>query len=458
MRISGKKMKAATLIVVPVLLFLLPAAQGGCAETAEPRLTLAEAVRTALENNHELKAQKNAQAAKKEEIGIARSFLLPKVALEERYLRTVNPGYAFMTKLNQKRIASADFEPDALNHPAAIDDFQTTVSVEQPLFVRKASLGLEMSKTETAAAEQDLRRRQEETVFRVVRSYLTVGTAAGFVTAAERALADAQEHQRLAEVRYSSGLGLYSDSLRAATAVAEARQKLVSAVKNLQVAKRALGMMIGSAGPVDISPAPPELPSPSRGVEYFREQALARTDLKSLELRKENAHKNIALAGADYFPSLGVGGSYLLNDHSSPLGAEGDSWQVTAFLKWDLFDGTKRKHEKTKAVYEAKSAEENLEGMKKAVAFQVEEAWLSIEEAKKNLELAKESLKSAEEGNRPVKVRYEGSLSPLVDLLDSQVSLDRARANLVARENEYTLASANLSYASGTILKDLQLD
>jgi outer membrane protein len=55
-------------------------------------------------------------------------------------------------------------------------------------------------------------------------------------------------------------------------------------------------------------------------------------------------------------------------------------------------------------------------------------------------------------------VRFEGSLSPLVDLLDSQVSLDRARANLVARENGYRLAVSSLSYASGTILKDLQIE
>jgi outer membrane protein TolC len=94
--------------------------------------------------------------------------------------------------------------------------------------------------------------------------------------------------------------------------------------------------------------------------------------------------------------------------------------------------------------------------MKKMVSFQVEEAWLTLEEAKKNVELAQEALKTAEEGRRLVRVRYEGALSPIVDMLDAQVSFDHARAGLVARENEYKLAIANLSFAGGTMLGDLQ--
>ena len=129
-----------------------------------------------------------------------------------------------------------------------------------------------------------------------------------------------------------------------------------------------------------------------------------------------------------------------------------------AFLKWDLFDGAKRKHEKTKANHQVSEADEYLKGMKKMVSFQVDEARLTLEEAKSNVALAREALKSAEEGRRLVKVRYEGSLSPIVDMLDVQVSYDHTAANLVARENEYKLAIANLCFASGTIIQDLQLE
>lgn len=449
---TGKRYGIAFIFLLMSLLLVI--VETGMA--AEARLTLSEAVKAALENNHELKALRNSHSAKQEDIGIARSVLLPKISLEERYLRTVNPTYAFMTRLNQQRIEPTDFAPDSLNHPGAVDDFQTSVSFEQPLFVRKAAIGLEMSRKEAEASEETLQRKKEEIAFKVVQYYLMVSTAGGYVMVAEKALEDAREHQRLSDVRYKAGLGLYSDVLRASTAVADAGQKLVTAGKNFNVAKRALGLMIGSAEAVDVMPETPALPL--RDIDDLRTQSLARRDVKALELRKENAKSNIKLAEAGYFPLLGVGGVYQWNDHNNPLGREGDSWQLMAFLKWELFDGAKRRHEKTKAGHQASEAEEYLKGMKKLVAFQVDEAWLTLEEAKMNVALAQEALKTAEEGRRLVKVRYEGSLSPIVDMLDAQVALDHTAAGLVARENEYKLAIANLCFASGTIIKDLNLE
>jgi outer membrane protein TolC len=455
-RSDPKGISRPAAVVVVFLLFVggLMMAEVGMA--AGERMTLNEAVKSALKNNHELQAQRNAHAAKGAEVGIARSFLLPKITVEERYLRTASPAYAFMTKLNQERIEFADFAPDTLNHPSAINDFQTAIALEQPLFVKKAGIGLDMSKIEVAASEESLRRKKEEVAFKTVQYYLMVGTAGGYTQVARKSLEDVQEHQRLAGIRYEAGLGLYSDTLRAATAVAEARQRLVSAEKNLGVAKRALGLMIGSAEAVEVTAETPDLPV--REIDSLRAKSLARRDLKSLELRTENARNNIKLAEAGHYPLLGVGGNYQWNDHSNPVGGEGRNWQVMAFLRWELFDGTKTRYEKIKAGSLAAEAEEVLKGMQKMVSFQVEEARLTLEEAGKNRELAREELRTAEEGRRLVRVRYEGSLSPLVDLLDAQVSFDRARANRVAKENEHQLAIAALGFASGTILDDLQVE
>jgi len=452
---SKGRNRPVTVLVIFLLVFLA-AMTAKTGSAAGERLTLDEAVRMALKNNHELQAQRNAHAAKGAEVGISRSSLLPRISLEERYLRTASPAYALMTKLTQERIEPADFAPDTLNHPAAVNDFMTAVTFEQPLFVKKARIGIEMSKMEVSASEEALQRKKEEVAFKVVQYYLMVGTAGGHVGVAEKSLEDAQEHQRLAEVRYAAGLGLYSDTLRAATAVAEARQRLVSAGKNQSVAKRALGLMIGSAEAVEVAAETPALPV--REIESLRTQSQARRDVRSLEMKTQNARNQIKLAEAGYYPLLGVGGNYQWNDHNHPLGGEGDNWQVMAFLRWELFDGAKTKYEKIKAGYQASEAEEYLKGMKKMASFQVDEAWLTLEEAKKNQELAQEELKTAEEGRRLVKVRYEGALSPMVDLLDAQVSFDHARANRVAKENEYKLAIFNLGYASGTILQELQVE
>jgi outer membrane protein TolC len=57
-----------------------------------------------------------------------------------------------------------------------------------------------------------------------------------------------------------------------------------------------------------------------------------------------------------------------------------------------------------------------------------------------------------------LKVRYENGFSSLADLLNAQSSLEQARAGLVERANAYKVALATLSFESGTILKDLNID
>jgi hypothetical protein len=69
------------------------------APVPERQVTIVEAVQKALSDNHEIKAMKSSSYAKEQDIGIARSYLLPKISVEGRYLRTNNPGYAFMSGL-----------------------------------------------------------------------------------------------------------------------------------------------------------------------------------------------------------------------------------------------------------------------------------------------------------------------------------------------------------------------
>lgn len=428
----------------------------GPAAASEQSLTFAAAVKMALQNNHEIRAMKSATLATKESIGIARSFLLPKVTFEERFLRTVNPGYAFMAKLNQQRIEQQDFIPDRLNNPDAINDFQTSLFLEQPIYTRKGFLGLEISKADSLAKDEEFKRKHEEIVFQVVRAVVTLETAKAFVGVAQKSLEEAREHLRITEVRLKAGLSQYSDTLRASTAVVEAEQREVSAEKNLRVAKRGLGLLLGSEDDADIVDTIPVIAL--RTIDDCTKAALNRPDIKSGEIREENAKKNIKLAEAGYFPYVGVGGGYQLNDHNSPLSSEGKNWHVSAFLRWDLFDGTKREYERTKARHEADSAQEQLSSMKKAIAFRVYEAYLTVGEMHKNVSLAKQALLTGEEGRRLVRLRYENGLYPLVDLLSAQVSLDQARANLAAREGEYRLSVARLSYESGMILKDLSIE
>jgi outer membrane protein TolC len=436
--------------VAIMLVLSAPAVRG------DETLTLLDAVRVAMDDNHELRALRSSLSAQQETIGIARSALLPRIYFSEQATRTNNPPGVFAMKLDQQRFSASDFAIQSLNNPAATNDFQTLFGFEQPVFSSGAYIGVGMAQKEYSAQQEEYRRKREEMAFRVVQGYLRVHTVKAYLLVAQQGLDDGKEHLRIAEARYRANLGLYSDTLRAKTALTEAEQRLVKTRKDYEVAKRWLGLLLGRSSSVDA--ATDDLPIPLRDVGYYVDASLSRKDLRALQMRYENAKEGVKLAESQYLPTLGVGGAYQMNDPSNLFGSEGQSWRVAAVLRWNLFDGTSREYERGKALYKANETAEHVKGLVKLIAFKIHEAHLAVEEARKSAELAGSALTTAEEGQRLVRSRYENSLSPMVDLLDVQLSLDRARADAVARKNEYRVALMNLSYEGGTIMKDLNVE
>jgi len=443
---------------LPVMIILsgvlLKAACLQAEETTPPRVvSVMEAVEQALKNNHEIRAQENALLAQEADVGAALSHLLPKVTLEERYSLTTNPGYAFFSKLNQGRITMQDFNPEELNNPERIRDFQTALNVEQPVFVKQAYLGLGLARREKRARQEDLRRKREEIAYQVLKAACTVTSAREFVRASGQAVDEAREHERVARLRYANGLGQYADTLRAATALSQALQRRNVAEKNLALARRYLGLLMAADGPVDIGEA--ELRLPEHEVSFYQESARTRSDLNAAGLRSLNAKESIRLAEARYWPSVGVGGTYQFNDHDRVFGSEGTSWQVGAYLRWDLFDGAKREYDRAKARHQSEQSREAVAAMQDGIGYRIAEAYADVQEARANSALARQALETAEEGARLVRLRYTNGLATLADLLNTQTALEEARVSAVERENAVRTAQATLSFESGAILPDL---
>ena len=415
------------------------------------QVSLEDAVKLGLQDNHELQAIKNALSATEREIGIARSNLMPKVKFDESFISTNNPAQVFALKLNQTRLTSQDFAgaPDSFNDPGSITNFLTAISLDQPIFDRKSNIEIAMAKKEYSAQGYEYLRKQEELAAKIAQTYLMVSTAQEFVKVAQQGLYDAKEHLRIAQVRYKNELGLYSDVLRSQTAVIEAEQNLVSAHKYVNVSKRGLGLLLGKQESVDISDAVPEISL--KNSDYYSRLSIWRNDIKAMEIKVENAKNNIKLAESDIYPTIGAGASYQLYDHRAPFALGGHNYIAGASLKWDIFDGNKTKYEKLKAKDKVAEAQQHLESLKKSVLYKVYESYSSVEEALKNLELANSAVKSAEEGKRLVLKRWGNSLSPFVDLMDAQTNLARARANVIKSRNDYKSALIKLSLESGLL-------
>ena len=445
-------------LLISLILMLLVSSKVFAEEVELPVIGFKEAIAIALENNHELRGMKDSLLASENDIGISRSNLMPKISVGEDFVSTNNPAQVFALKLNQTRLSSADFAnaPGSFNNPGNITNFLTYGLIQIPVYNKASLEALKIAKTQYSANGYVYLRKQEELIKNVSQAYLQIGTTQEYVKVAEQGLKEANEHLRIANVRYKSELGLYSDVLRAKTEVSEAEQKLISANKNLKVAKRALGLLLGTKKSVEISNITPVLDL--KTIDYYKGFMLFRNDVKAMEINVQNAKNGVRLAQADWFPTLNLNASYNLYNNSYPFGAEGNNYIAGAFFKWDAFDGNKRHYETIKAKYKTKEAEEYLESLKNAVDFKVFEAFLSVEEANKNFELSQIALTSAQEGERLVMKRWQASLSPFVDVLDAQTNLDRARANYVKSCNDLKSQLIALYFESGVIKNELALE
>jgi outer membrane protein TolC len=445
---SRSALPGAALLLLAFGVPLLPAA------SAMEAVDFRQAVARTLSNNAFVSAAGEEAVAARRDADAARGHLLPSVRFEEKFVRTSVPGEAFGLKMNQEKLLATDFaDVRNFNSPPPRNDFIAILSLEQPLFAPKAFFGFGMAKVEADAKGQDLYRRKEEAVYRVLAAVLDVITARQFVEVAGQGLSDAREHLRIAESLEAAGMGLASDGLRAKVAVASAEGAKVTAESRLELARRGLALVMGEPGapPVDVTGPPPEFPDPATP-EAGGTGATGRADLRASSLRLANAVRYVRLRQSGYLPDVDLAAAYQVDAEDSPFSPDNRSWKVGVGLTWNLFDGMRREAELGKAVADRRRAQAYHRGMRDQAAFEAAQADLGVKEATLRGEIARAALASAEEGVRLLTSRYENHLGRMVDLLDAQTALDGARAARIRAENDVRLSRAQRLYASGGLL------
>src|SRR3954468_4902332 len=110
-------------VLAPLLFATLCVAASASAQS--PPLSLAEAIARARASNPDAGSAAAAEREAAERVTQARAGYFPKVEAAESWQRGNGPAFVFSSRLAQRRFTAADFALDALNHPAATDNFRT---------------------------------------------------------------------------------------------------------------------------------------------------------------------------------------------------------------------------------------------------------------------------------------------------------------------------------------------
>ena len=238
--------KACSLAVLSLLVLSLPCILPQIGRAGEP-LSLEQAVATALANNPGLKAADARVEAADAGLLKSASGFLPKVNLSETWSRTDNPLMVLGTKLNREIVGPNDFNPVAINDPDPISNYNTRLSVTQPLFNGgKEYIGRSQAKLAKDASLQERERQRQETVYNVIKAYYGVLLAKAHNGVALQSIETSDANVKLAEARYKAGAVLQSDLLRAKVQYAEVKEMVTRSENALRLAAAGLNFAMGA--------------------------------------------------------------------------------------------------------------------------------------------------------------------------------------------------------------------
>ncbi len=415
-------------------------------------LSLQQAVERALERHPQAAASRAGRDASRARVGAARAALLPRIDFTESYSRSDNPVYAFGTRLAQDRLVPQDLAFPGLNHPDALDDFRSQLSLSQALFEPTAWLGMRAAEVGGELAAVGEERARMGVIFETVRAYHGVQIGAESLRVAREALASADGD--LAQVRSlaAGGLATAADVLALQVQHAALREQEIRARNAVAVMRAELARALGE--PLDTTltlTTALDDRAPAKPAGDLESAALARSpDAREPGLARQLADVEQRRAWWAFAPRVVLGASWEAHRRSF-LGDGGTNWLVGVSLQLNLFNGLGDRARLHEAEAQARQASARSELAESKVRLEVRRARLELESARERVVVAREAVAQAREGHRLVQSQLAQGLARTTEVLRAQSARLDAETRHLAALYEQRLAVVGLELARGTL-------
>jgi outer membrane protein len=429
------------------LLFAAPLA-------AQAPLSLKDAVALALEKHPAVAASRSGVESADKRVSAARGGYLPKVNYSESWLRSNNPVIVFSSLLTQHQFTEANFALSTLNRPGFLDNFQSQVTLDQPIYdagqtrraVKSAELGRGMS-------QEDERLTRMNAIANVVRAYHGAVLAAASLSVAAEAVQSAEADLKRAEAVRAAGMSTAADVLSIQVHLAAMREQHISRRADLEVAQAALDEAMGLPLTETHQLATPLTPAPltAQALEAYEKTAGAeRPELREARLAASLAQTQSAGARAAYLPQISFHAGFEA-DRQTFATRGGASWLASATLRWNVFNGGSDKARIGAAEYGLARARALQSQAEAQIRLQVRRAYADYQSAAERIQVAQAAVSMAEESLRITKNRYESGLTNVTDLLRNETALLEARNRQLAAVYDQRMAAVGLELAAGTL-------
>jgi len=388
----------------------------------------------------------------------ARSAILPQVS----------GGYT-LGRSHSESDSGARVDPDTgailSGDTSDTDSTQLSVSLNQTVFDWAAFKRLAQAGDQVALAQASYRAAEQTLVLRSAQAYFNVLAAADSLrfTRSENKAVERQLEQ--AQRRFDVGLSAITDVQEAQARYDLTVAQVLQAEQVLTNAKQAL-TEITNTPDVDVNFLQDEIPLP--GPDPFEVGAWVAAaeennlDLQTYRLSSEIARKDIGIARAGHYPTLGLRGSYSDSDsvtESSPVTPPDDgrsesgnqSRSIGLSLSVPIFSGflVKSQVAQAESTFAQRKAEQ--ESSRRSVERQVRDAYLGVISGAAQVRALKQAVVSATTALEASETGFQVGTRTSVDVLNAQRDLYSAQRDYAQSRYDYLLSVLTLKQAAGRL-------
>jgi outer membrane protein TolC len=424
---------------------LLCLGAAGVLAGAEPpplSLTLAQALRTALEQNPDVHRSLLAIAQSQEDRRSAAAALKPAVQADAQ-------GQRLRINLDTELGTATPGGPEIAGpYTWGIAEVQASVPVfDLSLWSRWKAAGHEEATAEARAKEV-----RESITALVVGQYLRVQRSAASVKAAQSRVDLAQALDRLAQDQQKHGLGMRLDTLRAQVQVRNEQQSLIQAETQLQTARFGLVRLL-NLDPATLVDAADRLEEPDLPRFTFPEAYHAglrqRPELATLDARERTQAELKETARNQALPSVVASGSFGTTGLAAKTWVS--TWTLTLGVKVPLFTGGRISAQTARAQEELDRIQQERAGLQDQVGMEIRTAQAELEAERDEVEVAGQAQGLAGEALQQARDRFEAGVSNNIEVIQAQDELARATDNRINALYRLNQSRADLARAMGQL-------
>lgn len=434
----------------PAIYILLAILGLAAPASAQTPLSLTDAIARARAHNPDAGSSAAGEREAAQRVTQARAGYWPRVDVAESWQRGNQPVFVFSSLLSQRQFTAADFALGALNHPDEIDNFRSSVTVEQYLFdpatkanVAVAGIGHAIATATRLMVDHDL-------AASVTEAYGHVLVTAGARQSADAAVATALADGELASSRRDAGRATDADVLQVDVRVSQAREQQIRAASDERIARARLNQVMGeSLGEVFVlEPAPPVAGVDATDLAALEAEALRnRPDVTLAALNEQLARASQTAARAAFLPQVSAQGGWEFN--GGAWNSRASSWVVGAVARVNVFHGFADKARLAEANEQATRHSLARNKSETAARLDVHVAVATLEAARGSEAVSRDAVAQARESRRIIRDRYEAGLTDVTSLVRSAEAVVQAEAQRVTAQVAVLTANAALERALG---------